>query len=743
MKICIATLDIVGPIRNGGIGTAYTQLALLLAQAGHEVTIAYLLGEQGEQGSLREWQRWYAERGIVFRPVRLDARLRLQGPPQRGDAYRTYIWLRELPERFDVVHFPEWRGYGYYAMLAKRLGLDFQDTTFCVGTHSPTLWHTLGNGVVVSELHQIDLHWLEAQSIALADLVVSPSRYMLDWIREQGWTLPERAMVLPNVMLDAPIPAERPGNAMVTELVFFGRLEERKGLGLFCDAMDRLAPTLDRQVEVTFLGKPGQIHGQPGPAFAAERAEAWGLPWRVITDLDRDAALAYLARPGRLAVIPSLIENSPYTVLECLAAGIPFLAAGIGGVPELVAEPDRARTCFVPTPPALARALGAALHDGVAAAGCAFDVAANNRRWLELHEELARRPAASMASPVVVEQPLVSVCLVHRNRPRFLEQAVRSLEAQDYPHFEVVLVDDGSDRPEALACLDRLEPAFERRGWRIVRQANRYLGAARNAAAAAARGDYLLFMDDDNIADPDELSTFVKAALASGADILTCVLRPFRGDHPGSGEHEPLWLPVGANLSLGLFENCFGDANALIRRACFEALGGFSEDFGVGHEDWELFARAVLRGFTLHVVPEPLFWYRVSDTGMLRSGHMVADFQRSLRPYLEAVPAALRDTLRLAHGSELQKLIAFLRRREEEESEAAAARLYLEELEQGIEWLEEQCRHKDKELQWFREQFRRKDEELDRIKSSLFWRMSRPIRYTKKKLRRNGAAMRD
>src|SRR4029079_13237891 len=78
--------------------------------------------------------------------------------------------------------------------------------------------------------------------------------------------------------------------------------------------------------------------------------------------------------------------------------------------------------------------------------------------------------------------------------------------------------------------------------------------------------------------------------------------------------------PLGDALSLGVFTNCFGDSNCFIRRRVFEALGGFTEDYGIGLDDQEFFARAILRGFKLRVVPEALYWYRISDV-RLRDKH--------------------------------------------------------------------------------------------------------------------------
>ena len=116
---------------------------------------------------------------------------------------------------------------------------------------------------------------------------------------------------------------------------------------------------------------------------------------------------------------------------------------------------------------------------------------------------------------------------------------------------------------------------------------------------------------------------------------------------------------------MGVFKNCFGDAASLVRRSTFEQLGGFTEDGGVGHEDWELWARAVLRGYTLRVVPEPLYWYRLGRGSMLAEsigGGVLAQAQRhanharNIRPYLQRLsgwPEA-QDAVRLVQGMYLR-----------------------------------------------------------------------------------------
>jgi hypothetical protein len=292
--------------------------------------------------------------------------------------------------------------------------------------------------------------------------------------------------------------------------------------------------------------------------------------------------------------------------------------------------------------------------------------------WLDWHRSIAL-PSGETAMQKLRkraegELPLVSVCLVHYNRPRLLSQALDSLRAQDYPRFEVILVDDGSPGAEARQFLESLLPEFSARGWRIVQKENDYLGAARNTAVKSARGEYLLFMDDDNYAKPHELSTFVAAAEHSGADILTCHMDCFAAESPPQAGETVVeeWGPLGAALAVGVFENVFGDANALWKKSAFVAAGGYTELYGVGHEDWELFARAVLLGLELEAVPESLFYYRVLPGSMLGSTAVSANLLRSLRPYLQTGAPWLRQVVAAAAGqhralyrpSNLQRIVS-------------------------------------------------------------------------------------
>jgi len=647
LRILIATPDLHGPIRNGGIGTAFSELARWLSGAGHRVTVLYTFGRFSEAEPIEHWQFHYRQHGVEVVPLPEGDEVTIEASHCAQDAWRVHAWLRTRQADYDLVIFPEWSGVGYYVALARDQGLAYDQLRIAVNAHSPESWALEGNHVLPDYTDLIERDFIERESVRRADWVISPSRYLLDWMQQRKWALPARSKVIPNILADGSEPDVASRNTHeVKGVVFFGRLEMRKGLGLFCDAIDRMPQEARSRIQqIVFMGKLVSRSGFSSLPYIEQRAASWNVPVEVRADLNRDQALEALRAPGLLAVIASLSENSPYTVVECLCHGIVFLATCVGGIPELVDPRDHAATLFEPNPSALVDRLASVLEKGAYAARPALSQEHIRSLWSSwLEEVVAERagvnvPATTPAEPAA-PHPKVSICLVHHERPQLLGQALDSLRGQTYQNFEVVLVDDGSKSEGALTCLTSLEPEFGLRDWRIIRQPNCYLGAARNRAAEAASGDYLLFMDDDNIATSGEIETFVKVALRTGADVLTSAAFLFEGDAPPE-KADRLWVPLGGALGAGVYRNVFGDANALWRREAFLALRGYTTDYGIGYEDWELFAEALLRGLKLELVPEPLFHYRITSGSMMRTGDRWTNHARSARAFLRNDPNGL------------------------------------------------------------------------------------------------------
>jgi len=183
-RVCIVSNEFVGPSRNGGIGTAYTVLADALAAAGHEVTCLYTHGEECASHDIKYWQAEYKQRGVQLVPLPKAMTL-FQTAPVAMASHATYSWLKQH-DRFDFIHFPECLGLGYYTQLAKQQGMAFAGAEICVGLHSMNQWIKQANREHVASHFDLQLDHMERQSVALADVVWSPSQYLITWIAERG-----------------------------------------------------------------------------------------------------------------------------------------------------------------------------------------------------------------------------------------------------------------------------------------------------------------------------------------------------------------------------------------------------------------------------------------------------------------------------------------------------------------------------------------------------------------------------
>ena len=178
------------------------------------------------------WVSEYKKLGITFVPMPDPEVPNLQGKVGREmtRAYGVYEWLKH--QQFDIVHASEWKGLSYYCLVAKNLGIAFPDTLFCIKASSPSLWNLEGNAQLLKNPGVLITAFIERKSIELADVVVSGSKYMLQWMMKHGYQLPSKHVyVQPNIILDAGLEKKANNNRgpyAVEEMVFFGRLEPRK-----------------------------------------------------------------------------------------------------------------------------------------------------------------------------------------------------------------------------------------------------------------------------------------------------------------------------------------------------------------------------------------------------------------------------------------------------------------------------------------------------------------------------------
>lgn len=200
--------------------------------------------------------------------------------------------------------------------------------------------------------------------------------------------------------------------------------------------------------------------------------------------------------------------------------------------------------------------------------------------------------------------PLVSVVLTcFDSDPVQLAEAIDSALAQTYPAVEIILVDDGSTRDETCLYLQGVDATRVT----VLRQENRGVSAARNAGMTAARGEFLLPLDGDDLLEPSYLAVTVPVLRDEPRLAIVSTRAEYFGDRTG-----PMILPD-VSLPWMVAENSIHNSS-LFRRADFLRLGGYDEELRRGFEDHEWWARVLLHCGEARLLDDVLFRYRIRAT---------------------------------------------------------------------------------------------------------------------------------
>lgn len=416
------------------------------------------------------------------------------------------------------------------------------------------------------------------------------------------------AMPVPPLMVEDAEPAEVEA---ITDIAFAGDMGEASGALLFMDSIERLQGRglMDGR-SVTFVGPLRSAGLGLSRETIAVRARGWSFPWTARPDMPASEAARFLAAPGRLAVFAAAQAGFPELFAAVVAAGGRTLAPRSPLTRRIVAAGTPAAGLFQPGSFGLAKGLEAA----IAGPGAPIGRPARSRadivaHWADRLEALAAAPQSARRRR---SRRVTSVCVVHRDRPVLLARALASIEIQmEAGEIEIVLVDDASRTEAALAALSEIESGRADRSFKLLRNSEPcFPAAARNQAAAAARGSCLVFLDDDNWLLPGGLGRLADAVASGRYDVVTSALDV---EQPGVAQGTPPLRRIflGDAGVAGLVFNGFGDASLAVDRRAFERVGGFpAEGIMAPAEDWVFLARCRAAGLRIATLATPCFGFR-------------------------------------------------------------------------------------------------------------------------------------
>lgn len=342
--------------------------------------------------------------------------------------------------------------------------------------------------------------------------------------------------------------------------------------------------------------------------------------------------VAKLLAITELLIYPARREGFGLGLVEAMAAGVPCIAYASGGASEILATPETGH-CLVPVDDidaltekardflnrssleqrSLKVALQTRAHD--------FDKAAFIQGLKTVYRTVA---------------PKVSVILPVYNGEAIVLRAVYSVLNQTYRDLELIVVDDGS-QDQTLAVLTNVQDSR----LTIIPQPNQGVATARNHGFEYATGDYIAFIDADDIWLKHKLETELK--LVKQHDHPECLV--YSSYYAVDEQDRLINLPgiyrENGDLSQAVLEHegIFLPSTALMHRTVFETLGGFKST--CYHEDRVFFIEACRR-FPAYSTQKRLVAYRQSLSGRCRS--VLKDYEQALTAELSIVET-LQSTL--------------------------------------------------------------------------------------------------
>ncbi len=249
--------------------------------------------------------------------------------------------------------------------------------------------------------------------------------------------------------------------------------------------------------------------------------------------------------------------------------------------------------------------------------------------------------------------PSVSVVIPAYNVAPYIGETLNSVFAQTFTDFEVIVVDDGSPDGEELERM--LGPYLG--SVRYVRQENRGAGAARNRGVREARGEFIAFLDSDDLWMPEYLGEQVRFLRADGYDLAYADALLF-GDSPIAGKTYMQTAPsIGPVTFLSLVRNECNiiTSGVVVRRSALIKVGLFNESLRNG-QDFELWTRMARNGARLGYQRKVLLRYRCREGSL--SGDIMNRLTRETRVYqyiADNYDLTAAERAEVSHAMELQR----------------------------------------------------------------------------------------
>lgn len=634
MKIWLLTSEFP-PIYGGGISTYCIETALMYGGFGHEVSIITQDFNVSNLSIIKEANYTV----IRFNPTNYYTKAFLGYEAHLSFAFAETVKDCILKYGYpDVVESQEYMGIAYYLLQYKWLRYpEFKKLKIVVTLHAPSFLYFEYNKISYYKFPNFWIGEMEKFCIRAADAVISPSKYLVEELRSRMKLDDIFIHIIKNPYnIDWELP---PRTILKNKIVFFGKLTPQKGCLNVIQYFQQMWKE-GYSESLIMIGGGNHLYHPEGIDMIdyirkQYNAELKGGKLKLLGSLHPNKINEHLD-DAYIVVVPSIVDNLPYAVIEAMGRGKIVLASVQGGQSEIIIDKVTGFLFDHNDPSSFKNSINhiRSLSDSALKqlSENAFQEVKTTYSYNKIYKEKynvlqnvlsenTEKFIFPFVTPIGIEiptpfpvselqEPLLSIVIPYYNMGEFISDTIASIINATHKNIEIIIVNDGSTENSSIKILTTFQhyPFLK-----IINKSNEGLALARNAGALEAKGDYLAFLDPDDTVEP----TYYKKAI----ELLAYYKNVY---FVGSwaryfGDTKGYWPAFNPEPPYLLVHNMVNSSALVYKKNAFLISGLNDKKMIYGMEDYESVIHLIKNGYQGIVLPEPLWNYRIRKNSMARA----------------------------------------------------------------------------------------------------------------------------
>jgi glycosyltransferase involved in cell wall biosynthesis len=473
---------------------------------------------------------------------------------------------------------------------------------------------------------------MEKQSIVAADALISPTNFLVNEIQKYISLAGKNIGIIANPYKTDLV---KSSEFIRNKIIYYGKLSSQKG------TFELLANF--RELWDNGFQYPLQIIGGMDIVYHPEM--------KTMEQLVREKYAAYLKngllqldgkiqpseinkfiRKAHVIIVPSIVDNMPYVVMEAMSLCKIVLASKQGGQQEMLEEgvtgflfdhnvPNtfgEQLNKILSLDDATVQNIGAKASQRIENAYSFEKIKSEKIHFLEKAKVnitakngfpfLYQERIMPVFETTVVKD-LLSIVIPFYDMGNYIEECVRSIFESSYKNIELLIINDGST--DSLS-IEKLHKLSQQKNVTIINRSNKGLAETRNHGAEIAKGEFLAFLDADDKVDSTYFEKAIKALkLNNNVFFAGAWVRYFENS-------TTVWPTFTPQPPYALVHNPVNSSGLVYKRKAFLAAGKNDRKVDYGMEDYESLINMLSKGFNGIVLAEVLFFYRVRTGSMFR-----------------------------------------------------------------------------------------------------------------------------